>query len=66
MKKYSKNKIEMGNLTIIFLLLYSNVIIFSLESKPKKTHFTINLVHAFQDSTTENLLEINLITNNTK
>lgn len=58
----------MGNLTIRFLLLYTNLK-FSLEKKQtnKKTpnHFTINLVHAFQGFTARNFVEINLIFSNT-
>lgn len=55
----------MGNLTIRFLLLYTNLK-FSLENKPKKTpnHFTIHLVHAFQGFTARNFVEINVIINN--
>lgn len=56
----------MGNLNIRFLLLYTNLK-FSLENKQKKppNHFTINLVHAFQDFTARNFVEINLTINNT-
>lgn len=61
-KEYSK-KIQMGNLTIRFLLLYTNLI-FSLENKQKQPHFTINLVHAFQGSTARNFVKISLIINN--
>lgn len=54
----------MGNLTITFLLLYTNLI-FSLENKQNQPHFTRNLVHAFQGSTTRNFVKISLIINNT-
>lgn len=66
MKKKStqENKIQMGNLTIRLLLLYTNLI-FSLENKQKQPHFTINLVHAFQGSTARNFVKISLIISNT-
>lgn len=60
----------MGNLTIRFLLLYTNLK-FSLEKKlktkqkKKPNHFTINLVHAVQGFTARNFVEINLIISNT-
>lgn len=59
----------MGNLTIRFLLLYTNLKI-SLEKKQTNNkkipnHFTINLVHAFQGFTARNFVEINLIISNT-